>query len=112
LKKAPRFRNAAQSGNWDGAIGELRNFGDDYASRRESEANYLVAARQNRSGQTLGDLTEENQYAKANMGQGGTNVVAPNNSQTNINNTTQPMVMAASAGDPNSSKLHNEFGRG
>ena len=44
------------------------------------------------------------------MGKGGTNVVAPNNSQTNINNTTQPLVMRTGAGDPNDSKLHNEFG--
>jgi len=109
LSKAPKFRNAAQSGDWDGAIGELRNFGDDYDSRRQSEADYLVAARQNRSGQTIGDLSAENQYAKANMGQGGTNVVAPNNSKT-YNTTSQPLVMTASARNINASKLHGITG--
>jgi len=106
LSKAPKFRNAAQSGDWDGAIGELRNFGDDYGSRRQSEADFLVANSPNRSGQTISDLSAENQYAKANMGQGGTNVLAPNNSKT-YNTTSQPVIMAESARNINAKNLHN-----
>jgi hypothetical protein len=67
LKKAPKFRAAAQEGRWDDVQGELRNFGDDYASRRTSEADYLMAARQNNSGGQLNNL----QVANANARQGG-----------------------------------------
>lgn len=42
LMATPRFWRAATSGNWDAVERELRNFGDDYGSRRLREANYLA----------------------------------------------------------------------
>lgn len=44
LSRTPRFRDAMQTGNWTGAINELKNFGDPYKSRRKSEALYLQAS--------------------------------------------------------------------
>ena len=41
--QAPRFWNAVTSDNWSGAINELRNFKDRYPTRRNKEADYLVA---------------------------------------------------------------------
>ena len=43
----------------------------------------------------LAELTEANVEGKSNIGQGGGNIVAPNNSQTNISNTTQQTIAAA-----------------
>jgi len=39
--KAPTFWGHVTKGNWDMAIGELRNFGDKTPSRRNREADYL-----------------------------------------------------------------------
>jgi hypothetical protein len=41
FQRAPRFSQFAGKGQWDKVVGELRNFGDDYKSRREKEARYL-----------------------------------------------------------------------
>jgi GH24 family phage-related lysozyme (muramidase) len=41
FRRAPRFSQFAGKGQWDKVVGELRNFGDDYDSRREREADYL-----------------------------------------------------------------------
>jgi len=98
LAKAPKFRAAAQEGRWEDAEGELRNFGDDYGSRRTSEANYLLAARENKSGGILNDLQVANSNAKSDSS--GATVVAPNNSSsTNINNATTVMTMRPTAKD-------------
>ena len=40
LSRTPDFRKFMQTGNWKGAIGELRNFGDAYKSRRKD--NYIT----------------------------------------------------------------------
>ena len=40
-KKTPRFWGFATNGDWDNVSKELRNFKDDYKSRRKREANYL-----------------------------------------------------------------------
>ena len=97
LAKAPKFRAAAQEGRWDDVQGELRNFGDDYASRRTSEADYLqmAAARQNNSGATLNELQVANAEGKS--GSGAPMVVAPNNSTTTTvsNGTTVNMEPSA-----------------
>lgn len=39
-KKAPIYWGMVTHQNWGGALGELRNFGDNYATRRNKEANY------------------------------------------------------------------------
>lgn len=39
--KCPKFWALVTAGNWKGAISELRNFGDNYRSRRELEADLL-----------------------------------------------------------------------
>ena len=44
LSRTPRFRDAMQTGNWTGAINELKNFGDAYKTRRQDEAMYLQAS--------------------------------------------------------------------
>lgn len=41
--ETPRFWRAVTSNNWSGAIKELRDFKDRYPSRRNKEADYLVA---------------------------------------------------------------------
>ncbi len=74
LSKAPRFRNAAMSGNWSGAAHELDNFGDAYGSRRHSEAMYL----RNDSGFRLASLQGAG-------GAGGAGGGSSNVSVTNIN---------------------------
>ena len=84
LAKAPKFRAAAQEGRWDDVQGELRNFGDDYASRRTSEADYLMANRPNNSGSTLNELEVANAEGKA--GANAPSMVnAPNTNNTNMN---------------------------
>ena len=84
LAKAPKFRAAAQEGRWDDVQGELRNFGDDYASRRTSEADYLMAKRPNNSGSTLNELQVANAEGKA--GANAPSMVnAPNTNTTNMN---------------------------
>jgi|TARA_R110000765_G_scaffold368186_2_gene458301 hypothetical protein len=40
-KKTPKFWGHVTKGNWDKAIGELRNFGGKTPSRRNREADYL-----------------------------------------------------------------------
>ena len=40
---APRFWRAVCQQDWRGAVAELRNFGDDYGSRRHLEADLLGA---------------------------------------------------------------------
>lgn len=39
--RTPRFWGLVTQQDWDGAINELRNFGDDYGPRRNREADYL-----------------------------------------------------------------------
>lgn len=39
--RTPKFWKAATSGDWDKVYKELMNFGDDYPTRRKSEAKYL-----------------------------------------------------------------------
>ena len=39
--RTPTFWGYITSNNWDGAIAELRNFGDDFGTRRNREADYL-----------------------------------------------------------------------
>jgi hypothetical protein len=87
LAKAPKFRAAAQEGRWDDVQGELRNFGDDYGSRRTSEANYLMANRPNNSGRTLNELQMANADGKS--GGGGMTVnSAPQTTNVTSNGTT------------------------
>lgn len=40
-RRFPKFWTKATSGNWNAAIDELRNFNDDYATRRDKEADLL-----------------------------------------------------------------------
>lgn len=42
-RRCPRFWRAATALYWSGVIAELRNFGDDYPTRRNREADYLAA---------------------------------------------------------------------
>lgn len=39
--KTPNFWRQITTGDWSGALQNLRNFGDDYGSRRNREADYL-----------------------------------------------------------------------
>lgn len=39
--RTPNFWRQVTSGDWDAAIKNLRNFGDRYPTRRNTEANYL-----------------------------------------------------------------------
>lgn len=39
--RAPMFWNAATAGDWSGVIRELRDFGDNFPTRRCKEADYL-----------------------------------------------------------------------
>jgi len=80
LSKAPKFRNAMQSGDWEGAAGELDNFGDAYGTRRASEAAYL----RNDTGMRLASLQANSSKSKA-SGQSGSST----NSSTTYNNGTQ-----------------------
>ena len=41
-KRCPRFWSAAVCGEWEDVIAELRDFGDDYRTRRRKEARYLL----------------------------------------------------------------------
>lgn len=41
IGRTPRFAQHATTGNWEGAVKELRNFGDKYKSRRNREADLL-----------------------------------------------------------------------
>jgi hypothetical protein len=41
FSRAPRFSQFAGKGQWDKVVGELRNFKDDYQTRRNKEAEYL-----------------------------------------------------------------------
>lgn len=43
-RPVPKFWARAASQDWHGVIAELRNFGDDYPSRRNREADYLATA--------------------------------------------------------------------
>ena len=83
LDKAPKFRAAAQEGRWDDVQGELRNFGDAYGTRRVSEADYLMAARKNTSGQMMANLNNENSMLNSSGTNGGNTVIAPT-----VNNNT------------------------
>ena len=79
LSKAPKFRNAMQTGDWEGAASELDNFGDNYGSRRASEAAYL----RNDTGVQLAML-QKSQAA------GGTSGTGDTNTQVTVGgNTTQ-----------------------
>ena len=79
LSKAPKFRNAMQTGDWEGAASELDNFGDNYGSRRASEAAYL----RNDTGIQLAML-QKSQAA------GGTSGTGDTNTQVTVGgNTTQ-----------------------
>ena len=40
-RRCPAFWRLATSGDWAGAVDELRDFGDDYPTRRGKEADYL-----------------------------------------------------------------------
>ena len=40
--RTPNFWRQVTSGDWAGALSNLRNFGDDYSSRRNREADYLA----------------------------------------------------------------------
>jgi hypothetical protein len=66
LSKAPKFRNAMQTGDWEGAAGELDNFGDSYGSRRTIEAAYL----RNDSGNRLGSAHQESVRLASNANNG------------------------------------------
>ncbi len=91
LAKAPKFRAAAQEGRWDDVQGELRNFGDDYASRRTSEADYLqmAAARQNNSGATLNELQVANAEGKSG---GNTPTIVSAPQSTTVNNQSSTVL--------------------
>lgn len=49
--ETPNFWRQVTSGDWDGAVGNLRNFGDDYGSRRNREADYFEKGAQKKSEQ-------------------------------------------------------------
>jgi len=40
--KTPNFWKQITGNDWDGAVNNLRNFGDKYSSRRNREADYLL----------------------------------------------------------------------
>jgi hypothetical protein len=42
--RTPNFWNQVTQGRWDDAVANLRNFGDDFGSRRTAEANLLQRA--------------------------------------------------------------------
>lgn len=42
-RRCPRFWHCATTQNWVGMLAELRNFGDQYPTRRNQEADYLAA---------------------------------------------------------------------
>lgn len=44
VKAAPRFWTMATRGDWRGVEAELRDFGDDFPTRRRAEADYLAGA--------------------------------------------------------------------
>jgi hypothetical protein len=41
LNRTPKFLSAAAEGRWTDVVKELNNFGDDFGTRRETEALYL-----------------------------------------------------------------------
>ena len=41
LNRTPNFLSAAAEGRWTDVVKELNNFGDDFGTRRETEALYL-----------------------------------------------------------------------
>jgi hypothetical protein len=43
-KRTPKFWRAASQGRWDDVLSELRDFGDDYKTRRNKEADLLQAS--------------------------------------------------------------------
>jgi GH24 family phage-related lysozyme (muramidase) len=49
--ETPNFWRQVTSGDWDGAVGNLRNFGDAYGSRRNREADYFETGAQKKSEQ-------------------------------------------------------------
>ena len=81
LSKAPKFRDAIQSGDWEGAAGELDNFGDSYGTRRASEAAYL----RNDTGIRLAQAQANSSKFKTGGQSGSSNT----NSSTTINQGTQ-----------------------
>ena len=102
LSRTPNFRKMMQTGNWRGAIGELRNFGDGYKSRRKDEANYLETSLQGAPNYKQGyNVTPHG------MGPG-----APANTiiiKQGDNSSSNPMTFAQSpgAGDSYAEKLNN-----
>lgn len=43
-RRTPNFWNQVTTGDWDGALANLRNFGDAYDTRRNKEADLLASA--------------------------------------------------------------------
>lgn len=48
LSRTPRFAQFAGKGEWDKVVKELRNFKDQYATRRNKEASYLSESMKNK----------------------------------------------------------------
>jgi len=48
LSRTPRFAQFAKKGEWDRVVQELRNFKDNYSTRRQKEANYLAESMRNK----------------------------------------------------------------
>ena len=91
LSKTPKFRNAMQTGDWEGAASELDDFNDNYGGRRAREAAYL----RNDTGIQLAML-QKSQTAGGTPGTGAINV------QTNRGgDTTQNFTATNAVGDDN-----------
>jgi len=82
LNETPTFRDLAQGGNWSGAADELDNFGDNYSTRRESEAAYL----RNNSGQLLSQAQAQSQ-ARVNRGAGNTTIIKGGDSSQSVHHS-------------------------
>ena len=59
LERTPTFRKHVTTGDWDNAEKELRNFGDDYKTRRNREADFLS---KKTVGLTPGIIQQANQF--------------------------------------------------
>jgi hypothetical protein len=44
FSRTPRFSQFAGKGQWEKVVGELKNFGDQYPTRRKKEAEYLKSS--------------------------------------------------------------------
>ena len=107
LNRTPTFMKHMQTGNWKGAIGELRNFGDAYKSRRKDEAMYLEASLHG------ADNFKRGYNVTPTMGQhlGGNVTNIYKGGDTNSSNTPVVIAQPPTGGDPNANQINDSMNR-